>query len=298
MNKTDNILSRYVRASVLGLVMAMALWGCAMPPKKLILKDNKTRFAAGTILSAGTGASVTFEALLADLQGVRVVYVGEHHTDPSHHQVQLTILRALAEARSDVAVGMEMFDRSYQPVLDRWSQGDLEREAFIRQTHWYANWRYPYELYAEILDYIKTQKIRLAALNLPFHIPPKIRIGGTDSLPAGDAAYLPKEIDTTVAAHRAYVEGIFELHHGRVKENFETFYQAQCVWEEVMAEAVAEHLRGDLMVVLAGNGHIIRKFGIPDRAFKRSGVPFRTIYLAPAGSTVTLDVGDYIWVTP
>jgi len=65
-----------------------------------------------------------------------------------------------------------------------------------------------------------------------------------------------------------------------------------------MAESVAEHLKEDMMVVLAGNGHIIRKFGIPNRALKRSGASFRTIYLAPAGNTVTRDVADYIWVTP
>jgi len=29
-----------------------------------------------------------------------------------------------------------------------------------------------------------------------------------------------------------------------------------------------------------------------------TGAPYRTVYLAPAGETVDLSYGDYIWVTP
>jgi len=70
------------------------------------------------------------------------------------------------------------------------------------------------------------------------------------------------------------------------------------VWEDAMAEMIAQNLKNDVMVVLAGNGHIQFKYGIPDRAYKRTGASFRTIYLAPAGDVVELDIADYIWVTP
>jgi uncharacterized iron-regulated protein len=287
-----------VQALFLSFILASILGGCAVSPPKLVIQDSLKEFRLGTIISAKTGTPIPFKSLIDELKDVRVIYVGENHTDPAHHQIQLNVIRAMAEQRSDVSVGMEMFDCCYQPLLDQWSDGLLEQDEFVKKTHWYANWRYPYEWYAEILDFIKIKKIRLVALNLPFHIPPKIRIGGIDSLMECDSAYLPQEIDTTNPAHRAYVEGIFKQHHGLDRDNFEYFYQAQCVWEDVMSESIAEQLKGDRMVVLAGNGHIIRKFGIPNRAFKRSGAPFRTIYLAPAGSTVTRDVADYIWVTP
>jgi uncharacterized iron-regulated protein len=52
------------------------------------------------------------------------------------------------------------------------------------------------------------------------------------------------------------------------------------------------------MVVLAGNGHIIRKFGIPNRAFARKGAPFKTVYLASVGSQAETSWADYLWVTP
>jgi hypothetical protein len=49
------------------------------------------------------------------------------------------------------------------------------------------------------------------------------------------------------------------------------------------------------MVVLAGNGHIQFKYGIPDRAFERSGAPFRTVFLASPGEAPAAGVADYIW---
>ena len=80
-------------------------------------------------------------------------------------------------------------------------------------------------------------------------------------------------------------------------DNFEYFYMAQCVWEDAMAQAIAENLNADVMVVIAGNGHIQYKYGIPDRAFRRTDAPFLTIYPASVGGEVELGIADYIWVT-
>jgi uncharacterized iron-regulated protein len=63
----------------------------------------------------------------------------------------------------------------------------------------------------------------------------------------------------------AYLEQVFNQHHVKEIESFEFFYTAQCVWEDTMAESVALNLEDDQMIVRTGNGHIIRKFGIPDR---------------------------------
>ena len=104
-------------------------------------------------------------------------------------------------------------------------------------------------------------------------------------------------VDLADDRHRTYLEKIYALHRRPGRSSFDFFYQAQCVWEDAMAEAVAAHLADRRMVVIAGNGHIVGKFGIPNRAFRRTGVPFATVMPAPAGETVRLDDADYIWVT-
>lgn len=272
--------------------------GCAGAPPKLHVKDSAEYFDEGTIISGLTGQPVTFEDMLADLAASRLIYVGEQHTDAAHHEIQLKIIEGVAGVHTDLTVGMEMFDISYQPLLDQWSAGELEEDAFLEKVQWYANWRYDFSLYRDILTYVKQNHIKLVGLNIPSYIPSRVRVGGIENLLDSDRKYLPQNIDTSNEAHKAYAESIFKQHHFRGNTKFKYFYQAQCLWEDTMAETVARELDDDVMVVLAGNGHIIHKYGIPDRAYRRTGLPFRTVYPAPVGSEIELSYADYIWVTP
>jgi uncharacterized iron-regulated protein len=288
---------RYLLSAIAALTM-LGAGGCAVTPKTLSIKDSPTRLMENTILRTDTATVVSRQQMIADLTRTRVVYVGETHTNASHHAIQLEVIQALAQTTPDLAIGMEMFDHTYQPVLDRWTAGELDEAEFLQQTHWYANWRFDYGLYRDILEYAKEKRLRVIALNLPFQIPPKIRVGGIASLSEADRRHLPATVDTTDADHRAYLKSIFDLHAFRGRDTFDYFYEAQCAWEDTMAEAVAGSLGTGTMVVLAGNGHIIRKFGIPNRAFARTGAPFKTIYLAPVGAEADLSWADYLWVTP
>jgi uncharacterized iron-regulated protein len=99
-----------------------------------------------------------------------------------------------------------------------------------------------------------------------------------------------------VSAHRDYAEKVFRMHEFKSHVRFEDFYLAQCVWEEVMAESAAAHSGRGPLVVLAGNGHIQFKYGIPERAFRRSGAPYRTIYQASHDEEVDPSIADYIIV--
>jgi len=269
-----------------------------MKPALLKIEGIDTPLPPDTIVDSRQGQPITFDQLIEQLARVRVVYVGERHTDPTHHQIQLRIIRALVEKGTNVRVGMEMFDHTYQPVLDLWSAGSLQWDAFLKKTHWYANWRFDDALYKDILAYIQERHLKLIGLNIPFCIPPKIAAGGLENLSKLDRAELPEHIDTTQPEHRAYVEEIFKMHQMKGRDDFENFYAAQCAWEDGMAKAVADNLDQATMVVLVGNGHIVRKFGIPNRAFRRSKAPFRTVYLAAPQMTVSTADGDFIWLTP
>jgi len=281
------------------IVIILILWGCAVTPQKLNIKGQPDAFDEGTIIATRNAAVVSFDELLEDLETRRVIYVGEKHTSQEDHKIQLAVIQALFKKFPDLAVGMEMFDQSYQDVLDQWSAGKLEKKEFLQKVHWYANWRYDFSLYEDILEFIKKNHIRLIGLNIPNHIPPKIREGGIESLRADEKKYLPQQIDVSIESHRDYVQNVFEnhRHHFSGEVEFENFYAAQSVWEDAMAEAIAENLDNYVMVVLAGNGHIQFKYGIPDRAFKRTGATFTTIYPAPTGTEVELEIADYIWVT-
>lgn len=253
--------------------------------------------AEGTIYDTAQGKTIDFEELLVQLAPARVIYIGEQHIATDHHRIQLKIIQGLVNRGQKVSVGMEMFDHTYQERLDQWSAGHMDWETFLKRTHWYANWKFDENLYKDILLYIKAEQLKLIGLNIPFHLPRKISVGGLDNLLASERKLLPQQIDTTQTEHRAYVEAVFHRHSIKKGREFENFYAAQCAWEDGMARSVAENLGDGTMVVIAGNGHIVRKFGIPNRAFKRSQAPFRTVYLATPGMNISVEDGDFIWMT-
>jgi uncharacterized iron-regulated protein len=290
-------VSTHLLVIVFSCTVAALISGCAM--KQPMKAKEVTRIhKPGTILDTGSGQPVSFDELIGRLAGKRVTYVGERHDDTGHHEIQLRIIRTLESRLQKLAVGMEMFDYTYQDKLDRWSAGQYDWNNFLKQTHWYANWKFDDSLYQDILMHIQARKIRLIGLNIPFHLPPKIAIGGLDSLSRTERAMLPERIDTTNSAHRDYIKDIFQFHHHfNSRGNFENFYEAQCAWEDGMARAIARHLGTGHMVVLVGNGHIVKKFGIPDRAYDRTQASFYTVYLASPDEKISSQTADFIWFT-
>ena len=269
-----------------------------MPQKTLRIPAEEKGFAEGAIIATDTAKAISFEDLIERLAQTAVVYVGERHTRQDHHDIQLRILTALAARHDRLKVGMEMFDHTYQHVLDQWSAGELDEQHFLERTHWYANWRFDYDLYRGILDYVQQENLPLVGLNLPFHLPPKISTGGLASLRPAERDTIAAEIDTDDTDHRAYLEEIFKQHRLKGRDNFEYFYMAQCAWEDTMAQQVADNIgENDTMVVIIGNGHIVKKYGVPNRAAKRSQRSFLTVYLAPAGGEADRSDADFIWVT-
>ena len=115
--KTSMLSSRLF----VGFMLISFLWGCAGKKDTVLIKDTSETVKPGTIISAKTGNPVTFEQLMDDLNHHQIVFIGEVHTNPAHHSVQLKIIEAVYKNNPSVRIGMEMFDRSYQQVLDLWT---------------------------------------------------------------------------------------------------------------------------------------------------------------------------------
>ena len=111
--------------------LACLMGGCAVFHPTLKMTDLSRSFQKNTIISSRTGKAVSFDEMIRDLTTAQVVYIGEIHTDPHHHGIQLQILKQLSQAHPHLSVGMEMFDKTYQPLLDSWSRGDLDEGVFF-----------------------------------------------------------------------------------------------------------------------------------------------------------------------
>ena len=229
------------------------------------------------------GDPISFVQLLDSLDTTRVIFLGEVHDQIEHHQIQVRVLQGLMEKGENVVVAMEMFERSQQPILDRWSQGLLTEEAFLKETQWETTWGTDYQLYKGILDEVKNRHLKLLGLNVQRDLVRKVAQNGIEKLSLEDRKGLP-EMDLTDQLHRTYVESIYKSHKGGSAKDFEYFYQAQCLWDEAMAEVLSEFLKspggeGKTILVFAGNGHVAFDFGIPKRFYRRTPISYKTIVL-------------------
>ena len=256
------------------------------------------------------GDPITFAQLLNDLDTTRVIFVGESHDQIEHHQIQVRMIHDLVAKGKDVVIGMEMFEKSQQATLDRWSQGLLTEEEFLKESQWEKTWGMDHELYRGILDAAKTHHLKILGLNVPRDWVRTVAGNGMQGLSPEDRKLLP-EMDLANPQHRAYIATIFKGHEKGSAKAFENFYEAQCLWDEGMAQSLSEFLEspqseGKTVLVFAGSGHIVFGFGIPNRLYRRNPVPYQAIVLKTWSKKMNGDLSftgassppaHFLWIT-
>jgi uncharacterized iron-regulated protein len=256
---------------LLGLILLLALWGRAVP-----LGPTSAIAAPQSSVTSPTLANLTPTITLDKLAQADVVYLGETHDSAADHQAQLEIIQALHRARPNLAIGLEMFQRPYQMVLDRYLAGTITEAQLLEQSQYQRRWGFPWEFYAPILRFAKAQKLSVIALNAPSEVSRKVARQGLASLTLSDRRFIPppSALQLEPAAYRQMIRQVFEeMHQGKGNsDRFEKFFLTQVLWDETMAERVSQFLQAHpttTMVVLAGQGHIVHGYGIPDRVARR-----------------------------
>lgn len=291
--------------SFLVLLALFLLGGCATVPATMLplasIEGIQGHFRIGRIIHLETGKAVSFGELIAQLGPAELIFIGEVHDNPEHHLIQVQILQALIARYGPVTIGMESFQEHQQSVLDGYLHGDLTEEAFLRDVDWQNQWGLDYYFYRPLLLLVKEKGGRVLAINAPDRIVRKVARTGLNTLETREREQLAHIIDLDNKEHRAYLRGIYKEHPKEDLRKFDHFYEAQCVWEETMAENIAEYLEkyDQKMVVFTGNGHITNRYGIPDRTLRRIPVSTATIVLYPLTKRVTISkkTADYVWLT-
>ncbi len=291
------------------LVMAVVLFmlqGCGtikrMHPPMATLPGTPGHFRIGRILDVKARKAISFQKLIEDLSSKDVIFLGEVHDNPEHHLIQVQILQAINARCGPTDVAMEAFQRPRQDALDRYLEDKISEETFLQTVDWKRSWGYDYHLYRPLLLWAKGSHSRILAVNAPIDAVRKVARQGLSSLTPDERNAIAEEIDLTHQAHRDYLRQVYDRHRHGELESFDYFYQAQCVWEDTMAENISAFLKEgrSKLVVIAGNGHLVNKYGIPDRTLKRIPVAVATLLPFPIHGKTDIDgeVADYVWLTP
>ncbi len=251
------------------------------------------------------------QRVLQKLAIADVVYLGETHDSADDHRAQLEIIQSLHRLRPNLAIAMEMFQRPYQSVLDRYLAGTITEAQLKEISQYETRWGFEWEYYAPILRFAKENQLPVVALNTPTEVTQKVSRRGLESLTVADRRFIPpiSEIRAEPEAYRERMRLIYqEIHQGKGNSRqFDRFFLAQILWDETMADRVSQFLKTNpktSIVVLVGQGHIIYRDGIPSRVTRRmQGAKRRSLVqllllLNPSAETTASSkpaIADYFW---
>jgi uncharacterized iron-regulated protein len=249
-----------------------------------------------SIVDARTGRQVETKAFWDQLAGSRVICVGEEHNNPHHHWVQLEVVSQLiARQRKPLALGMEMFQRPFQGVLDDYAASRIDVTTLRSRAGYEERWGYDFGFYGPTIDRARAAGASLLALNAAKELTKAVVRRGVEGLTPDEKQQLP-ELVLDDARHRAWFMSVMEDMggHGEAAHpstppaeakpaepkpapsaepapappaeadakpampSMDRIYTAQVVWDETMADGAARWAKAQpagTLVLLAGNGH-------------------------------------------
>jgi uncharacterized iron-regulated protein len=250
------------------------------------------------ILSLSRGEDISFSALLDELQGVHIVFVGELHDNLGHHQMQQAVIRGLQSRKKSVAIGLEMFQQDSQSQLDQWVAGKTRERTFRKIFE--DNWSY-WPVYRPIFLDARQQATPMVGLNIPRALVQKVAKAGVAAVPEEELGPL-KGISCVVdPAYEAVLRRALGGHSGEGR-SFYFFCEAQLLWDTAMAKKIVDYLQANpetIMVVLAGSTHAW-KHGIPTQVARKANLSYRVLLPEVQGrldrSSTRPEDADYLWL--
>ena len=259
-----------------------------------------------------------FETMLADLKTADVVFLGEQHEDVGAHRLEAAALEGLARRRSNIVLALEMFERDVQSSLEDYLRGSASEQDFLSASRPWP--RYGAD-YRPMVEFARRWHWPVIAGNVPRRIARLVArrgLEGLDSLSSADRSLVARDIRCPQDEYFdrfAKTMGDMTGHPGagamtdeEKKAALERVYQAQCVKDETMGEAIATAFAAApprvLVVQVNGAFHSDFRSGTASRAQQR--LPEKRIAVVTFVPVADLDaadgapnrrIGDYIVFT-
>lgn len=220
----------------------------------LLARDVQSQSKDAYKLFDSSGKEVAFSDLLEQSLQSELIFFGELHNNPISHWLQFELTRDLhqADASTPLRLGFEMFEADQQVMLDEYEAGLLSTSNFERETRLWNN--YPTD-YKPLVEYGKTNKLKLVATNIPRRYASLVYSQGIEALDKLSdltkswIAPLPITVDLTLPGYKS----IMDAAQGHGGENLP---KSQAVKDATMAHFILQyHKRGDRFLHYNGSYH-------------------------------------------
>jgi len=256
------------------------------------------------VVHTASGRTVSFDELVTAAAAADLVFFGEQHDDPETHFAEFALLEGIGRIRPRAIVSLEMFERDVQPLVDGYLSGRLNETEFLAGSR-------PWDRYAT--DYralvllARARGWPVVAANVPRPIASAVSrkgLAALDTLPPASRAWAARE---SSCPHDKYFANFAETMKGHSGPGpapdtvgagmvTERFYQAQCVKDETMGEAIANAYAtspGAIVVHYNGSFHSDFALGTAERAKRRApGAKSLVVTAIPVASPASAVLGD------
>ncbi len=201
-----------------------------------------------------TGRPVTLDDFTGRAADADLVVFGEIHDDAVAARYEKELLETLGSGDRPVALAMEFLEADQQKALDAYLAGDLDRDAFIKQTHRGPTYA---RMHGPLIEWAKEHGAPVIAANAPRHLVSDYRKYDGPyskflaSLSEEERSWLPKRTSTPENEYWHHFEKL--MGEGEMSAKF---FRAQSLWDDAMAESIAdfreEHPDARVMLVVGG----------------------------------------------
>lgn len=209
-------------------------------------------------LYTANGKAASYEKMLKELAEADVVLFGEQHNDPIAHWLQLQVARDLAQRKAgQLVLGMEMFERDVQPLVEQYNTGELDDKAFEEQSRPWPNYATDYK---PLLHLARQNKLRVVGTNVPRRYASQVAKGSLtalENLPPDEQEWLaplPIIVNYTLPGYANMAKMFGDAAHGGT--GAQNIIQAQALKDATMAHFILKSRQpGQLFLHLNGSYH-------------------------------------------
>lgn len=211
--------------------------------------------AAERIVDLGNQREISREALVASLKQGEFILLGELHDNPAHHADRAWLLEKLAAARPVIVA--EHLERGRSAAGEGELLPTLENAGFDAR-----NWRWP--LHRPLFEAARQSARALVGGNIERQTARAIVKEKASALPADIAAAIAAA-PLTENARQTLEQDLLDNHCGQIPASLiPGLSLAQRARDAAMALALEAAVKdGTPALLLAGNGHVRRDYGVP-----------------------------------
>ncbi len=208
-------------------------------------------YAAAQIIDVKSGAEISEQALARHLRTQDIVLLGELHDNPWHHSLRAALIPQFAA--KDVSIIAEHLPAPAQVHFSGHTLADLEAAGFQSQA-----WAWP--LHQPLFEALHQEGYTVFGGNLQKGSSRQWMLKGEAAMP-DDLAVTYRRAPLSPQAQASLDQDLLDGHCGKLPEKYrQPMRMVQHATDASLANALLQHRPS---VLVAGNGHVRKDYGVP-----------------------------------